>query len=83
VEWGLPEEKAQSYAEGLQRGGILIEVQSSDDRAEEARKVLCDAGAIDAQVRRAERQDAEEPGTGRSHLGSAAADDSGGSGELL
>lgn len=51
VEWGLPPEKAQTYAEGFESGGILIEVECSNERAEEARTILCDADAVDAQVR--------------------------------
>jgi hypothetical protein len=54
VEWGLPEAKAETFVAGVKRGGILLAVQTSDKRAEEAREILCDAGAVDAEVQRAE-----------------------------
>jgi hypothetical protein len=47
---GISEEEAQFYAEGVKRGGALVTVHGvSDDRADEARKILSRCGAIDTE----------------------------------
>jgi len=47
---GVSEEEAQFYAEGVKRGGALVTVHGvSDDRAEEAKKILAKCGAIDTE----------------------------------
>jgi uncharacterized protein (TIGR02271 family) len=37
---GVPYDEAQSYAEGVRRGGALVVVESSDDRAEHGMEIL-------------------------------------------
>src|SRR5438552_1175 len=37
---GIPEEDAQFYAEGVKRGGVLVTVQTSDDRANDALNIM-------------------------------------------
>ena len=47
---GVSEEEAQFYAEGVKRGGALVTVHGvSDDRADKARKILREHGAIDTE----------------------------------
>jgi hypothetical protein len=47
---GVSEEEAKFYAEGVKRGGALVTVHGvSDDRADEARKILSRHGAIDTE----------------------------------
>lgn len=47
---GVSEDEAEFYAEGVKRGGSLVTVYGvSDDRADEARKILDRAGAIDVE----------------------------------
>lgn len=47
TENGVPKEEAGHYAEGVRRGGILITVKASGDRADRAARILNDSGAID------------------------------------
>ena len=47
VEGGVPEEQAEHYAEGIRRGGVLIAVRASGDRADRAAELLDRAGAVD------------------------------------
>jgi hypothetical protein len=47
VESGVPEEKAGHYAESVRRGGTLITVRASGDRADRAAELLDRAGAVD------------------------------------
>src|SRR5919204_4426079 len=37
---GVPSEEAHAYAEGVRRGGTLVVVESSDDRAERGMAIL-------------------------------------------
>ena len=51
---GIPEEDAQFYAEGVKRGGVLVSVHTSDDRASEALNILRQTNAVDVDTRRSE-----------------------------
>ena len=47
---GISEEEAEFYAEGVKRGGALVTVHGvSEDRADEAKKILARCGAIDTE----------------------------------
>jgi len=47
---GVSEEEAEFYAEGVKRGGSLVTVHGvSDERGEEAKKILSRCGAIDTE----------------------------------
>jgi hypothetical protein len=47
---GVSDEEAEFYAEGVKRGGALVTVHGvSEDRADEARKILSKHGAIDTE----------------------------------
>jgi len=47
---GVSEEEAQFYAEGVKRGGALVTVNGvSEDRADQAKKILTRHGAIDTE----------------------------------
>lgn len=52
MEAGVAEEDAHVYAEGVKRGGILVALQTSDDRLKDASLALSDSGAIDIEIRR-------------------------------
>ena len=47
TETGVPEERARYYAEGVRRGDVLITVQASGERADNAARILERGGAID------------------------------------
>ena len=49
---GIPEEDAHFYAEGVKRGGVLVTVQTSDDRAQEALNILRQSNAVDVDTQR-------------------------------
>ena len=49
---GIPEEEANFYAEGVKRGGVLVFVGASDERAAEAQEILRRANAADVDARR-------------------------------
>ena len=49
---GVPEHDAHFYAEAVRRGGTLVLVQATDDRASDIADVLSDAGAVDVERRR-------------------------------
>jgi Heat induced stress protein YflT domain len=49
---GIPEEDANFYAEGVKRGGVLVTVQTSDDRATEALNIMRRARAVDVDSQR-------------------------------
>ena len=49
---GVPEHDAHFYAEAVRRGGTLVIVQATDDRARDVADVLSDAGAVDVERRR-------------------------------
>jgi len=51
---GIPEEDAQFYAEGVKRGGVLVTVQTSDDRANDALNIMRQANAVDVDTKRSE-----------------------------
>lgn len=48
---GMPEQDARNYAEGVQRGGILITVRCDDEDAERVAAILSRNGAIDMDER--------------------------------
>jgi uncharacterized protein (TIGR02271 family) len=48
---GVPEEEAHYYAEGVRRGGVLVAVDTDDQRADRAAEVMEHAGAIDVDER--------------------------------
>lgn len=48
---GVPQEDAHTYAEGIRRGGSLVVVQSSEDRADAARAILTQNHPIDVSSR--------------------------------
>ena len=52
VGMGIPEEDANFYAEGIKRGGVLVTVQASDDRATEALNIMRRARAVDVDTQR-------------------------------
>jgi uncharacterized membrane protein len=52
VGMGIPEEDATFYAEGVKRGGVLVTVQTSDDRASEAMSILRRFNAADVDTQR-------------------------------
>ena len=54
VGMGIPEEDANFYAEGVKRGGVLVSVHTSDDRASEALNILRQTNAVDVDTRRSE-----------------------------
>jgi uncharacterized membrane protein len=51
---GIPEEDAHFYAEGVKRGGVLVTVRASDERADEALGILQQSHATDVNTRRGE-----------------------------
>ncbi|GIV97878.1 MAG: hypothetical protein KatS3mg057_2535 [Herpetosiphonaceae bacterium] len=60
---GVPEDEARFYAETVQRGGILVTVLTSDERADEVRAMMRQAGAVDVESR------LEEWEYGQRHVG--------------
>jgi hypothetical protein len=52
TEYGIDETEAQTYAEGIRRGGTLVTVRASDDRAAQAETILKANKPVDAQARR-------------------------------
>jgi hypothetical protein len=48
---GHTDEEAQVYAEGVRRGGTLVSVKASDDRAAEAETILQNRAGVDAASR--------------------------------
>jgi hypothetical protein len=55
---GVPEDQAHVYAEGVRRGGSLVNVRVDDDHAEaeSAERILNSRGYVDPDMRRAEYQ---------------------------
>lgn len=43
----VPQESAEIIEDGIRRGGVLVTVQVDDDRADEVRNTLTEAGAVD------------------------------------
>jgi hypothetical protein len=54
---GVPEDDANYYAEGVRRGGTLISVDASDERAERAVAIMKQHGAVEIDKRAAEWRD--------------------------
>lgn len=51
VDAGVPEERANLYAEGVRRGGTLVKVTSREDRSDEATRILNRFNPIDVEER--------------------------------
>jgi uncharacterized protein (TIGR02271 family) len=47
VDLGIPEDEAHLYAESVRRGNVLVAAQVSDNRADEASRIMDSAGLID------------------------------------
>src|SRR4029434_6536674 len=54
VDLGVPYDEAQAYAEGVRRGGALVVVESSDDRAERGMAILRHLHPVDIHERTAQ-----------------------------
>src|SRR5919198_5183189 len=54
VDLGVPYDEAHSYAEGVRRGGALVVVESSDDRAERGMEILRRLHPVDIHERTAQ-----------------------------
>src|SRR4030095_14610983 len=54
VDLGVPYDEAQAYAEGVRRGGALVVVESSDDRAERGMEILRRLHPVDIHERTAQ-----------------------------
>ena len=52
TDYGVSEEDAHVYSEGIRRGGTLVTVRAADDRAEMAREVLNRYDPVDIPTRR-------------------------------
>lgn len=48
---GIDESAAETYAEGVRRGGSLVTLQANDSRVEEAEAILEKQGAVDVDAR--------------------------------
>jgi hypothetical protein len=53
VEWGIPEDEAGYYAEGVRRGGTLLAVRVPENRIEDVVEIMNDYGPVNVE-RRAE-----------------------------
>ena len=51
VDAGVPEEQANLYAEGVRRGGTLVKVTASEDRVDEANRIMDRFNPIDIDQR--------------------------------
>lgn len=51
---GLPKEEAEIYTEGVRRGGTLLVVQTTDDKADQANNILDNHNPVDIETRAAE-----------------------------
>src|SRR5215216_5739822 len=51
---GVPSDEASAYAEGVRRGGALVVVESSDDRAERGMEILRRLHPVDIHERSAQ-----------------------------
>src|SRR5215475_4710442 len=54
VDLGVPHDAAHAYAEGVRRGGALVVVESSDDRAERGMEILRRLHPVDIHERTAQ-----------------------------
>ena len=59
---GVPKEHAESYAEGVRRGGTLVIVNAPDNQAEGAVEILNRHGAVDVEERGPLYRDDDEQG---------------------
>lgn len=55
---GLTEEEAQVYAEGVRLGGVLVVVETTEERTESAEAMMREAGALDVNNLREEWSEA-------------------------
>src|SRR4029434_8879472 len=60
---GVPSEEATAYAEGVHRGGALVVVESSDDRAERGMAILQRLHPVDIHARTTQWRQAGWTGT--------------------
>ena len=51
VEWGISEEEAEFYLEGIRRGGFLVAVRAPEEAADDIAAIMDDEGLIDLQER--------------------------------
>lgn len=51
VNWGVPPEEAELYAESVRRGSILVGVKTPDERAQQAVNVMNNHGPVDVERR--------------------------------
>jgi uncharacterized membrane protein len=69
VDYGVDDEEAQVYSEGIRRGSSLVTVRTSEDRWQEADKILRDHRPVNTSTRRDEYVEsgwqAEDRGTER------------------
>src|SRR4029434_256211 len=63
VDLGVPHEEAHAYDEGVRRGGALVVVESSDDRAERGMAILQRLHPVDIHARTTQGRQAGWTGT--------------------
>ena len=51
VNWGVPEEEAEFYTEGVRRGGTLVAVKSDENMVNEALRIMNHYGPVDVRER--------------------------------
>lgn len=51
VSWGVPEDEAELYAEGIRRGSILVGLKTEDERVQQAVNIMNTHGPVDVQRR--------------------------------
>lgn len=51
INWGVPEQEAEFYAEGVRRGGTLVAVKSDDSDVNEALAIMNRFGPVDVRER--------------------------------
>ena len=51
INWGVPEEEAEFYAEGVRRGSTLVAVKADDGRVNEALRLMNRFGPVDVRER--------------------------------
>ncbi len=51
VNWGVPQEEAEFYAEGVRRGGTLVAVKSDEGMVNEALRIMNHYGPVDVRER--------------------------------
>lgn len=52
VDFGIPEERGEFFEEQVRQGGILVSMKASDEKVEEAARILREHGASDVEVHR-------------------------------